>query len=148
MQFKIVCLLTIIFLTGCSLVFKETESEINERQKIVERAKISRLIILDVYHNRCQSCKEIEPIIEKLKLDYSQNNDIVFLKYDLSNPITIYKSKLVSEKLGLENIYNQQRYSGIVLFIDTKSKKVVDNLIAEYNIEKYIKIINENSDET
>ena len=142
MQLKIAFLLTIVFLiTGCSLVFKETESERIEKQKIVEKVQNSKLIILDVYHNNCSDCKLIEPVIKKLENDYSINKDIAFLKYDLSSPVTIFKSKQIAKALGLEHIYNLQKYSGVVLFIDSKKKHVMDTLIAVYDEKKYNEVI-------
>ena len=128
-----------LFQSGCSFNIPQTSEE--EMQKIITRVNSSRFIILDVYHNRCESCKQIEPVIEELKSGYNQNNDVIFLKYDLSNPITIFKSKQIAKALGLEHIYNLQKYSGIVLIIDSKTKQVLDTLIAEYNIEKYNEII-------
>jgi len=143
MRFLFLVVLIVIFASGCSFIFKETEAEIKEREKLVTNANDSRLIILDVYHKNCKSCKLIEPVIEELKTLHSENKDIVFLKYDLSNPITIFKSKQIANALGLEQIYNLQRYSGLVLFIDSRKKQVTDTLIAEYNIEKYNEVVRE-----
>ena len=48
----------------------------------------------------------------------------------------------IAKALDLESIYKAQRYSGIVLIIDTKSKKVLDSIIAEPEVEIYASIIN------
>jgi len=127
----------LLFINSCSNPFIETNAQKEERQKTVNQALNSKLIILDVYHNNCESCKHIEPIIEKLKSDYSQNANVSFLKFDISNPFTVYNSFLIARQLGLQDIYKAQRYSGVVLFIDTKNKKVIETLVAEYNVEKY-----------
>ncbi|GEM_PF-3447546 len=127
-------------LSGCSIIgFKKISEE--EIQNIVKRVQTSKIIILDVYHKHCESCKHIEPVIKKLESDYSQNPDVVFLKHDLSNPFTSRNSRAVGKALGIENIYKSQRFSGIVLVINTQSKKVLDTLVAEYNIDTYIKVI-------
>lgn len=133
-------LITAILLYGCSITSLERISP-EEKQKIINKAQNSKLIILDIYHNNCSSCKLIEPVIKELERDYLQNKDIAFLKYDLSNPFTILDSKKISTELGLENIYKSQRYSGVVLTIDTKKKQVLDTLINEYNISKYNDVI-------
>ena len=138
----------LLFAGGCTNPFVETQAQREERQKLVTQAENSRLIILDVYHNHCESCKKIEPIIEKLKSEYIQNENLVFLKYDLSNPVTIFKSKKVAKTLGLEQIYNTQKYSGVVLFIDSKSKEVLDTLVGEYNVSNYDEIIDKRLHET
>lgn len=136
----VVCSFFVIFLlNGCSLNMPQISKE--ELQKTVEKVQSSKIIVLDVYHNRCESCKSIEPVIEKLKTNYSNNSDVSFLKYDLSNPLTTMQSRKIAKALGLKKIYKEQRYSGVVLIIDTMSKKVLDTLIAEYNIEKYNEVI-------
>ena len=117
---------------------KLTKEEITNT---INKIKKSKIILLDVYHDRCVSCKNIEPVIEKLKADYSGNPDIVFLKYDLSNPFTVLQSKKIAKAAGLEDIYKSQRYSGIVLIIDSKNKKIIDSLISEYDIQKYYGVI-------
>ena len=131
--------LTILVVVCSSPLVQKAENE--EIQNLITKVQNSKLIILDVYHNRCETCKLIEPVIEKLQTNYSKNTDIVFLKYDLSNFFTIYKSRKIAKALGLENIYKSQRYSGIVLFVDPKSKSTREALIAEYNIDKYTEII-------
>ena len=136
MRYLILPLLIVMLLTGCSLTGVEKVSP-EQIQKITQDVNNSKLIILDVYHNRCESCKLIEPIIEKLKSSYAQDPNIVFLKYDLSNPFTIYNSRKIAKEIGLERIYKSQRYSGVVLLIDSNSRQVTDTLIGEYNIEKY-----------
>ncbi len=136
-------LLIIVLLCGCSSLNINSAAEKENIQNIVNKANNSKLILLDVYHDRCETCKFIEPAFEKLQSDYSQNPDIVFLKYDLSNPFTVLRSRKIAKALGLEQIYKLQRYSGIVVFIDSKTKQVVDSLIGESNIEIYNKIIEE-----
>ncbi len=133
--------LTIILFCGCSNLGIQSAAEKANVQDIVNKVNNSKLIILDVYHNRCETCKFIEPVFEKLQQDYSQNPDLVFLKYDLSNPFTVIKSKRIAKVLDLEAVYKSQRYSGIVIFIDSKTKQVIESLIGEDNIEKYNKII-------
>lgn len=136
----IVCSFFVIFLlTGCLLNMPQISKE--ELQKTVEKVQSSKIIVLDVYHNRCESCKSIEPVIEKLKMNYSNNSNVSFLKYDLSNPFTTMRSRKIAKALRLKKIYKEQRYSGVVLIIDTMSKQVLDTLIAEYNIEKYNEVI-------
>ena len=134
-------LLILIFgfgLFGCSMGPKMSAEEI---KNIVDKVKNSRLILLDIYHNRCESCKLIEPVFNKLEEEKANDSNIAFLKYDLSNPFTIINSRRIAKELGLDDIYKTQRFSGIVLFIDPKTKEVTDTLIAEYNIDKYNEII-------
>ena len=142
-QYFLLSFILIALLCGCSSLNIQSASERENIQNIVSKAENSKLIILDVYHNRCETCKFIEPVFEKLQSDYTKNPDTVFLKYDLSNPFTVIRSRNIAKALGLESIYKAQRYSGVVLFIDSKTKQVVDTLIGEDRIEQYNKIIKE-----
>ncbi|MBI2996379.1 MAG: hypothetical protein HYY52_06710 [Candidatus Melainabacteria bacterium] len=132
-----ISLLLILFLSGCSIQ-QLTQEEI---QKIVTKVQNSKIIVLNVYHDRCESCKNIEPIIKELESDFSNNPSIAFLRYDLSNPFSIYNSRKIAKLVGLEDIYKAQRFSGIVLIVDTKSKQVLETLIAEYNKQKYVDLL-------
>lgn len=140
-QSYILGLVFIVLLSGCSNLGVQTKVEKENLENIVIKAKNSKLIVLDVYHNRCETCKFIEPVFEKLKSNYSQNPEVAFLKYDLSNPFTVFKSKEIAKALDIENIYRQQRYSGIVIFIDSRTKQIIGNLIGEDRIQKYREII-------
>lgn len=135
------CLITSILMHGCSFTSRLSQDEI---QTTVSKAKNSKIIVLDVYHNRCESCKQIEPIIEKLRSDYAGNSDLAFLKYDLSNPFTIFDSRKIAKELNLENIYKVQRFSGVVLIIDSKTNEILDTLISESDIQKYYGTIQKN----
>lgn len=139
----LITLLIILISFGCisPYIQRLTNEEIEDK---INKAKNSKLIVLDVYHNRCKTCKYIEPIIKELEVKYAENNNVVFLKYDLSNLFTINDSIKIATALGLETIYKSQKYSGIVIFINPKTKEVIKDLIAEYNINEYTKIIESN----
>ena len=135
-----IILLSLIFLTGCSFIGIKRLSE-EEIQKIITKGQHSKLIVVDIYHTRCDTCQLIEPTVKNIENYYKENNDIVFVKYDLSNPFTLFDSMKIAKALGLEAIYKAQRYSGVVLIIDAKSKKVLDTIVAETNINKYTSVI-------
>lgn len=129
-------------LTSCSTISQKTSPE--QIKKITEQVEKSKLVVLDVYHDRCETCKIIEPVIKQLESDYEGNNNVVFLKYDLSNPITIFNSRKIAKAIELEDIYKSQRFSGVVLVIDSQKKTVLDTLVGEPNIKKYYGTIEKN----
>ena len=136
-----IALLSLIFLNGCSLAgIKRLPEE--KIQRIITKGQNSKLIVVDIYHTQCETCQIIEPTVNELENFYKENNNIVFVKYDLSNPFTLLDSMKIAKALGLESVYKVQRYSGVVLIIDAKSKKVLDTIIAETDINKYSSIIN------
>ncbi len=136
----LIIILSALHLNGCSLVGKRLSEE--EIQKTITKAQYSKLIVVDIYHTRCETCKLVEPVITSLKEYYKNNNDIAFVKYDLSNPFTLLDSMKIAKALGLESIYKAQRYSGVILIVDAKSKKVVDTIVAEPDVGVYASIIN------
>lgn len=142
MKFNLIITLFITILAyGCVSPQSFTVSK-EELSEIKNKSNKASLIILYVYHKNCASCRKIEPVIEKLKSIYTGNEKILFLKYDLSSPFTIYKSRQVAKEIGIEDIYKSQRFSGIVLFVNPAKKETIDNLIAEYDVKKYIETIN------
>src|SRR3989338_271073 len=135
----LIIILSALHLSGCSLIGKRLPEE--EIQEIITQSKKSKIIAVDIYHTRCGTCQLVEPVFKSLEKYYKGNNDIAFIKYDLSTPFTLLDSMKIAKALDLESIYKAQRYSGIVLIIDTKSKKVLDSIIAEPEVEIYASII-------
>lgn len=141
---RVLILLTTLALitSGCGSPNVNVPSK-EETQKIISKAKESKLLVVDVYHDHCNVCQDIEPIMKDIENENLENSDITFLKYDLSNPITVLNSKKIAKELGIEKIYKSQRYSGVVLLIDGKSKKVISTLVAETNPKAYKSAISE-----
>ncbi len=138
-QILISLLITVITLTGCSIV--ETSEEKQKTAELISKAKSAKYLVVDIHHDHCEPCKIIKPIIEKLETKYADNPEIVFLKYDLSNPFKSMRSMKTAKELGLENIYKAQRYTGVVLFIDGSSKEVTETLVADPEEENYVNLI-------
>lgn len=133
-------LLILLINSGCSLLGYKKLSE-EELKNITDKIKKSKVLVLDVYHKNCESCKYIEPIIKELEKRYLGNSDIVFLKYDITNPFTILSSRQIAQASGLEKIYKSQRFSGVVHIISSKDKRILASLVADYDINNYIDLI-------
>lgn len=133
----------IIFLTGCTFTAKPTITQ-DEINLISKRVGESKLIILDIYFSGCRSCKHIEPIIKKLEEKYASNKEIIILKYDFSSPTTTANSLAIAKSIGLEELYKAQKYSGVVLFISSKTKQTVDELVGETSEDVYERAITKN----
>ena len=133
-----------VSLSGCTSPAQRALEE-KEIQAIVSQAQNAKVLLVDVYQDRCPTCQLVEPAFQKLKEKYSRDKDIAFLKYDFSSPFTILKSWKIAKPLGLEKIFKAQRYTGIVLFVDMNTKQIFATLVGEYNIEKYVEIIEKKS---
>ena len=125
--------------SGCSVV--ESPEEKQKSQELIQKVQNSKITLIDVHHDNCEPCKVIKPIIEKLEEKYASNPNIAFLKYDLSSPFKNYKSMKIAKELGLEKLYKSQRYTGVVLIIDSQTKEVLENIIAEPDEKIYTEAI-------
>ncbi len=125
--------------SGCAMV--ESPEEKQKTQDLINRVQNSKITLIDVNHDHCEPCKAIQPIVDKLEREYSSNPDIAFLKYDLSNPFKSAKSMKIAKELGIEKLYKAQRYTGVVLVIDSQTKEVLETIVAEPDEEIYIEAI-------
>lgn len=129
----------LILFSGCAVI--ESPEEKQKTQDLINRAQNSKITLIDVHHDHCEPCKVIKPLFEKLEEKYSSNPDIAFLSYDLSNPFKSAKSMNIAKKLGLEKLYKSQRYTGVVLVIDSKTNELLETIVAEPDEQIYIEAI-------
>lgn len=125
--------------SGCAIV--ESPEEKQKTQDLINRVQNSKITLIDVHQDQCEPCKVIKPIFEMLEEKYSSNPDIAFLSYDLSNPFKSAKSMSIAKKLGLEKLYKSQRYTGVVLVIDSKTNELLETIVAEPDEQIYIEAI-------
>lgn len=125
--------------SGCAMV--ESPEEKQKTQDLINKVKNSKITLIDVHHDHCEPCKAIQPIVDELEQEYSSNPDIAFLKYDLSNPFKSAKSMNIAKELGLEKLYKSQRYTGVVLIIDSKTNELLETIVAEHDKNIYLEAI-------
>ena len=47
----------------------------------------------------------------------------------------------IAKELGLEKLYKAQRYTGVVLIIDSKTKDILETIVAEPDKSIYVEAI-------
>lgn len=89
----------------------------------------------------CEGCSITAPVFEAVAEEYLSNQDVSFFTFDLSTKATVDQTRDLAQELGIEGIYNAQKHTGEVLFIDPVNKKVLETLVLETDKSKYRKLI-------
>lgn len=106
-----------------------------------EEIKKSLLYVVDIHHDMCGSCETTAPIFEEVARRYKRNKKVAFFTFDLSTPSTVDQTRTLAGELGISHIYNAQKHTGEVLFIDALKKQIVSSLVMETDKGKYHKLI-------
>jgi len=101
----------------------------------------AKLYLIDLHHDKCGGCSITTPVFEDLAEDYLKNDDISFFTFDLTNKESIEQSRKLAKGLGLLSLYNKQKHTGEVLFVDAKTKAIIGRLVTETDPAKYRSII-------
>ncbi len=88
-----------------------------------------KIIGLLMYADWCQSCKVLEPKLNKMKKDFD-GKGIFFTRLNMTDEFTIYQSSLYASWVGFEEIFKENEgRTGYMLLIDPNSKKVLGKLV-------------------
>lgn len=107
----------------------------------IEEAKKAKLFVVDIHHNQCAGCATVAPVFKKVAEKYKNKNYISFFTFDLSNHDSIDETRTFARELGIEEIYDSNKHTGEVLFIDAKNKELLDTLVLEEDPDVYHKLI-------
>lgn len=107
----------------------------------LEAIKQAKLYLIKIHHDQCTNCVITAPVFEAVAKDFVKNPDIAFITFDISSPQAIKKTKNFVKILGLMQIYNSEKHSGEVLFVDPATKEIKERLVAEVNRWNYHNII-------
>ncbi|MEM1231213.1 MAG: thioredoxin domain-containing protein [Pseudomonadota bacterium] len=90
------------------------------------------------YADWCPKCKVLKPELERARLeDQLDNEDVLFVRLDLTDKTTSHQAKLMASALGLEDFYveNEGR-TGFMLLIDPNSGQAIDRQTKELTAEE------------
>lgn len=107
----------------------------------VDEIKGAKLYVIDVHHDKCGGCSATTPVFEALAKEYLDDRNVSFFTFDLTTRESIDQSRTVASRLGLKEIYDAQKHTGEVLFVDALSKTIVNRLVTETDKSKYRTII-------
>ena len=107
-------------------------------KKEIQKAK---LLVIDIHHDMCGGCSITAPIFEEVAKDYIKDKRVCFMTFDLSDRTTTKATRELAQELGLEEIYNNQKHTGEVLFVNRKDNEILDKLILERDKQVYHDLI-------
>lgn len=129
-------------LNGAEVASIEAESKTYELSKPpLEEIQEAKLYVVDIHHDKCGCCSITAPIFEEVAKKYKKKDYVSFFTFDLTDRATIAETRELAQQLGIEEIYNDQKHTGEVLFIDAKNKEVLDTLIMEKDPDVYHDLI-------
>lgn len=105
--------------------------------------KKAKVYVIDIHHDKCATCSITAPVFEKVAEQYKENKEVSFFTFDLSTPGTIDETRKLATEVGIKDIYDNHKHTGEVLFVDARTKKITESIVAETNIVKYHQIIDE-----
>ena len=95
----------------------------------------------------CGSCKTLGPQVIKArgKADLD-NQNVLFVKLDLTDGAKRHQSGLMAEALGIGEFYKQNKgKTGFVLLVNSKTKETLGKLTKEHGANDIISMIKEKS---
>ena len=87
-----------------------------------------QLIAVKIHADPCRRCHKLEPVFAELKRQYSEK-PILFLTFDHSSKASRRQAHLLSEQLGIGDVYRKHRYTGVIVLIDREGhvREIVDS---------------------
>ncbi len=107
-------------------------------KKEIQKAK---LLVIDIHHDMCGGCSITAPVFEEVAKDYIKDKRVCFMTFDLSDRTTTKATRELAQELEIEEIYNNQKHTGEVLFVKRKNNEILDKLILERDIQVYHDLI-------
>lgn len=84
------------------------------------------------------TCATVDPVIHSLDTYFKEKRGVEYIVFDETNPYSIEESKRNATRLGLDNLFEYQRHTGEVLFVDKNSKDILSVFAGVGSKEKYI----------
>ena len=95
------------------------------------------LYVIEIHGDWCKTCDKIAAPIQSLKSYFQNQPNVDFLVFDQTNPKTLNQSLNLAKQHGLGNLFEHQRHTGEVLFVDKATKKVLTRVYAVTSADKY-----------
>jgi len=102
------------------------------------RAEKAQLYLVHIHGDWCNTCKRIDNVIHKVGEHYQDDKEVKFVIFDETSPESVAKSAQLAENLGLEDVFEHQRHTGEVLYVDASSKKVLTKFYGVGEEQEYI----------
>lgn len=102
----------------------------------LSKATSPKLLVVKFHADWCKTCRAMGPVFEDLQNKIDGGN-VLFVKLDFTNNKTKNQAVLLGAQLGITEILSQNdRRTGFVLVIDAKSKKVLQKLGVDDDVDE------------
>ena len=93
------------------------------------------------YADWCGSCKVLDPAIQKARDKSDLDNDeVLFVRLDLTDATTRYQSELMAQALGIDGFYKENEGStGFMVLVDADTKIVITRLTKQMDASEITK---------
>jgi len=135
----IIALLAVLSFSACS----KLETLIPDALKTTTQQANNEkgLYVIHIHGEWCDTCKRIDEPIESLVPYFQKTPEVDYLVFDQTNPTTITDSLVIAKEHGLGNLFEHERHTGEVLFVDKASRKVLTRVYGVSRPEQYKEII-------
>lgn len=102
----------------------------------LSKATSPKLLVVKFHADWCKTCRAMGPVFEDLQNKIDGGN-VLFVKLDFTNNKTKNQAVLLGAQLGIADVLSQNdRRTGFVLVIDAKSKKVLQKLGVDDDVDE------------
>ena len=102
-----------------------------------------KLQIVNIYGQWCKTCNITDPVFQKLQHKYRKDKNLQFLVFDETDEVSLGRTEKIARENGLEALYEHERHTGEVLFVDTETKNVLARFYGVDDLKKYTKAISD-----
>jgi thiol-disulfide isomerase/thioredoxin len=129
-------------MNGAQVADIKAETVSYERSKpSLEEIKSAKLFVIDIHHDLCSACSITAPIFEEVSRNFQKKSFVSFFSFDLTNRESIADTRRLVKELGLEEIYNSEKQTGKVLFVNAKTKEIIASLVQEKDPQVYYDMV-------
>lgn len=91
-------------------------------------------LVVKFHADWCGNCLAMGSSFEDLQEIFKDNN-IEFVKFDLTDKGTTAKAEIKANQIGISNILNDNKRTGFILIIDNSSKEILYKLTKRDSID-------------
>lgn len=95
------------------------------------------LYVVHVHGDWCMTCETVDPVVHSLEGYFQNKEGVDYLVFDETNPESVKKSEKLAAQEGLEDLFEYERHTGEVLFVDKETKETLAVFAGVGDEEKY-----------
>lgn len=114
-------LIALLFLTACS-------KQISQKD----------IFAIHIHGDWCNTCKTVDPVIHEAAAVLKDNKHVEVIIFNETNPESVAKSGKLAHQKGLDEIFEFERHTGEMLFVDKANNEILTKFYGVNNVEQYV----------